>query len=240
MIYIYGMEEIEISGLKIEFHRDRVKNINLRVYPPTGRVRVSAPLYMRRSVVEDFIRHREHWIKEKLNNKKARQAKPETIYREGALIPFCGAEYTIKLVDNSASCAEGFNEDTGELILYGSEAGPSKLEKKTEELYRAYLKTEIPGIVARYESEMGVIVNEIGVKKMKTRWGSCNIRAGRIWLGLELAKKRPLALEYVVVHEMAHLLEKYHNKNFYGILNRFFPRWKEVEKELNDRKRFID
>ncbi|MFN1835458.1 M48 family metallopeptidase [Balneola sp. MJW-20] len=234
------MKEIEVSGLKIEFHRDKVKNINLRVYPPSGRIRVSAPWYMRMAIVEEFIRHREKWIREKLRNKRAKQSQQPIEYCEGAKIPFKGRDHVLRLKEKGSVSFEGFNEEDQSLILCDSGTNQVLLENKTEELYRSYLKGKIPEIVSRYEDRMGVKVNEIGVRKMKTRWGSCNIRAGRIWLGLELAKKRPEALEYVVVHEMTHLLEKGHNKRFYGFLDRFYPGWKEIEKELNGRKRFID
>ena len=95
-------------------------------------------------------------------------------------------------------------------------------------------------MIENWEPQMGVAVAEFGVKKMKTRWGTCNIRARRIWLNLELAKKRPELLEYVVIHEMVHLLERLHSKRFYGFMSKFLPEWKSLKDELNGKSSISD
>ncbi|MEX0608622.1 MAG: SprT-like domain-containing protein [Balneolaceae bacterium] len=102
-----------------------------------------------------------------------------------------------------------------------------------EEWYRAEIKKEISKLISKWEDPMGVSVKEFGVKRMKTRWGTCNIRDRRIWLNLELAKKSPDCLEYVVVHEMVHLLERLHNKRFHNFMDQFFPEWRQIKKKLN-------
>jgi predicted metal-dependent hydrolase len=107
-----------------------------------------------------------------------------------------------------------------------------KRERAMLNWYRAYLKKEIPPLIKRWEKIIGVRVEEWGVKRMKTRWGSCNPRARRIWLNLELAKKPPRCLEYVVVHEMAHLLEGSHNRRFKELMSQFMPDWRTIRKEL--------
>ena len=99
-------------------------------------------------------------------------------------------------------------------------------------VYRYRLRQELPGIIDRWAKDMGVSVNGFGIKKMKTKWGTCNRKARRIWINLELAKKPPECLEYIVVHELAHLLERYHNSTFYGYMDRFLPQWRIYRKEL--------
>lgn len=101
------------------------------------------------------------------------------------------------------------------------------------EWYRKQLKELIPHLIAKWELIMGVKVNEFGVKIMKTRWGTCNPRAKRIWINLELAKKSPTCLEYIVVHEMVHLLEKSHNERFKAYMDKFMPNWRAIKSELN-------
>ena len=102
-----------------------------------------------------------------------------------------------------------------------------------DEWYRAKLKEMLPPIIGRWEKKMGVKVDEFAIKKMKTKWGTCNIEARRIWLNLELAKKPLPCIEYIIVHEMVHLLERHHNERFTAYINHFLPEWKELRKELN-------
>jgi len=117
------------------------------------------------------------------------------------------------------------------------ESSVDKRESVLIEWYRAELKREIPKLIEKWQRIMKVDVREFGVKRMKTRWGTCNIRAKRIWLSLELAKKDPKCLEYVVVHEMVHLLERLHNKRFYRLMDQFLPDWRERDLLLKGEKR---
>jgi predicted metal-dependent hydrolase len=102
-----------------------------------------------------------------------------------------------------------------------------------DEWYRVQLKELLPLIIEKYEKLMGVSVDEFAIKKMKTKWGTCNREAKRIWLNLELAKKPFQCVEYIVVHEMVHLLERNHNDRFVAYMNRFLPEWRELKNELN-------
>jgi len=111
--------------------------------------------------------------------------------------------------------------------------GRDKREQVLNEWYRRHLKSLVPGLIARWQPVIGVRVADWGVKKMKTRWGSCNVRDQRVWLNLELAKKPPHCLEYVLVHEMVHLLERHHNKRFKALMDQFMPQWRLYRDELN-------
>lgn len=232
------MQIIEHSGYQIEFHRGGVKNINLRVYPEEQRIRVSAPRRMPLRLVRGFISSKEDWIYERMEKGKEIRRKIEKKWERGSGVQYRGREYTLRLADSDPGVEEGFEEDSGSLILRKRKSA-AEYEQAVDIIYRSYLKGRIPEIISAYSEPMGVHVNEFGVRKMKTRWGSCNIRARRIWLNLSLAAYPDRSLEYVVVHEMTHLLEKYHNKRFYSFLDRYFPEWKEVEKELNGRQRFL-
>ena len=121
----------------------------------------------------------------------------------------------------------------GELVLcVRPESSAEERGNLLDGFYRTELKARIPALIARWEPLVGRRVREWGVKKMRTRWGSCNPRAGRIWLSLELAKLPPECLEYVVVHEMAHLIEANHSKRFYALMDRFLPDWRERKRVL--------
>lgn len=124
----------------------------------------------------------------------------------------------------------------GRMHLYVREGSSrEQREKVLDEWYRKHLKAQIPLLVSKWESLIGVKINEHNVKKMSTRWGTCNIKARRIWLSLELAKKPEHCLEYVVVHEMVHLLEKRHDARFKSHMDRFMPEWRSFRKELSSR-----
>ena len=121
-----------------------------------------------------------------------------------------------------------------QIDLYVREGSTKEQRKRVMmEWYRSELKKQIPALIGKWEKKIGVSVNSWGVKLMKTKWGTCNPKDKRIWFNLELAKKNPRCLEYIVVHEMIHLLEKHHNEKFYAYLEQFFPNWKEIKSELN-------
>jgi len=112
-------------------------------------------------------------------------------------------------------------------------ASRDKREQVLNDWYRRHMKSLVPDLIARWQPVIGVQVDDWGIKKMKTRWGSCNIQDHRVWLNLELAKKPPQCLEYVLVHEMVHLLECHHNYHFKALMEKFMPQWRLYRNELN-------
>lgn len=228
--------EIILSGIPVEIVRKDVKNINLRVYPSKRKVRISAPWYLRQKVIENFAESRLEWIQNHFERFKPPAGPANPKYLTGEKHLYRGAELELQVVTVDAVPEVKIGWDEG-ILEMRVRPGSSKSQraKVLKEWYRAGLKEEIPKLIDKWEAPMGVAVSEFGVKQMKTRWGSCNIRAKRIWLNLELAKKSPACLESVVVHEMVHLLERYHNKRFYRLMDRFLPQWREIEKELQGR-----
>lgn len=224
------MSVIHIEDLEIEVIHKRIKNIHLRVYPPEGRIKVSVPPYTSRKFLLSFLHSKTEWIRKQ---KRKIGTERETLHKEfvqGEPHYYQGREYTLDVRDSSHPSVE----IEGNSLVISLRPGHDRIkrEKLLDDWMRQQLKEQIPPIIRRYETIMGVEVNFFGVKKMKTRWGSCNIRAGRIWLNLELAKKDPLWLESVVVHEMVHLLEASHNKRFYTLMDKYFPRWRVVRGEM--------
>lgn len=228
--------EITLSGIPVEIVRKDVKNINLRVYPSKRKVRISAPWYLRQKVIENFAESRLDWIQNHFEKFKPPAGPVEPEYLTGEKHFYRGSELELQVFTVDAAPSVKIRWDKSLLeIRVRPGSSKSKRAKVLKEWYRARLKEEIPKMIDKWEGPMGVAVSEFGVKQMKSRWGSCNIRAKRIWLNLELAKKSPACLESVVVHEMVHLLERYHNKRFYRLMDRFFPQWREIEKELQGR-----
>lgn len=230
------VSEITISGISIEVERKWVKNVNIRVYPSEGKVCISAPWYMRMKVIREFAESKLEWIQKHLSKYKADVHPVESEYVSEEMHPYLGNEFQLKVVLKEAKPKVLLHGEEGVLEMRVRPGSDKQKRKKVlKEWYRARLKEEIPKLIEKWEGPMDVSVNEFGVKQMKTRWGSCNVRARRIWLNLELAKKSPACLESVVVHEMVHLLERLHNDRFYALMDQFYPEWRQAEKELQGR-----
>ncbi len=226
---------IDVEGMEVEVTRKSIKNLYLKVSPATGRIRVSAPVHASDRVIQQFVNSQKNWIEKQLSKKTRVNPTVELNAQSGETHFFKGLPYVLHVIAANAKPKVSL-EGEGKLVLR-VRPGSSK-EKRLrilDDWYRVYLKEEIPRLIKQWEPIMGVQVKEFGVKKMKTRWGTCNIKAQRIWLSLELAKKSPKSLEYVVVHEMVHLLERLHNKRFHGFMDQFLPDWRERKQELNGR-----
>ncbi len=227
------MEQITVGGISIDLIRKDIKNIHLAVYPPTGRVRVAAPRDLSQDAIRLFTLTKLGWIKRHQQNFNQQNRIPSREYKELESHYFLGQRYLLNIVD--ASQPSGIiikNKRTLELQIRPG----SSIEKKHQVLtawYRHQLKLLIPELVKKWERILHVSVMEVRIKQMKTKWGACNIEAGRIWINLELAKKPEECLEYILVHEMVHLLERHHNERFRLLMNRYLPSWEKLKKELN-------
>ncbi|RNC85739.1 MAG: M48 family peptidase [Balneola sp.] len=222
-------------GISVEITRKRIKNLYVRVNRRTGLVRVSAPIHISEKAIEGFLDSKFSWIKRhQLHSVNNVSANPFLTYENGEVHYFFGKQFQLKQIDRTPGSRKRVYISGNELVIEISEASSIEQRKRIlEAWYRSELKERIPQLVQHYESKMNVKVNEYRVRKMRTRWGSCNIRDKRIWLSLELAKKRVECLEMVIVHEMTHLLERLHNKRFYKLMDIYMPEWKEFEVELN-------
>ncbi|MBO6524774.1 MAG: M48 family metallopeptidase [Balneolaceae bacterium] len=227
---------IEIEGIEVEVTRKSIKNLYVRVNRRNGKVRVSCPLRISEKHLTRFIASKLSWIKKQ--KEKTTLIKPERAlqYLSGEKHLFMGKEYFLVVKKGDSKSNVFLEKDSLIMQIRGKDT----LEKRTkllDEWYRAHLKEMIQELIRKYEPIMDVKVLEFGVKKMKTRWGTCNIKDQRIWLNLELAKKSFDCLEMVVVHEMVHLLERLHNKRFYFLMDKFMPEWRKANTKLNS---FID
>jgi predicted metal-dependent hydrolase len=185
-------------------------------------------------IIRDFAVSKLGWIKKhqaRLKN-QAREASKEFISGESHI--YLGKPYLLNVIEHNKPPKVVFNHETIEMHLRPN-TGLEKRKTILDVWYRQKLKELIPGLILKYEEIMKVKVSEFGVKKMKTRWGSCNVKVKRIWLNLELVKKSKECIEYIVVHEMAHLLERKHNAKFRAIMDTYLPNWRLVDVELTKR-----
>ena len=227
------MTQIQISDFKIDVVRKSIKNMHLSVYPPKGRVRIAAPLNVDDETVKLFAISKLSWIRRNQRKFKNQERQTPREFAERESHYFQGRRYLLRVTEVEA--APKVEIKTKSFIDLHVRPNTTTEQKQIilNEWYRKELKKQIPIIIEKWEKIIGVSVNEWGVKQMKTKWGTCNIEANRIWLNLELAKKPLHCLEYIVVHEMIHLLERHHNNLFLAYMDKFIPRWKFYKEELN-------
>jgi len=226
------MEQLHLNDITIDVVLKDIKNVHLSVYPPLGRVRIAAPLRMNMDTIRIYAISKLSWIKKQQQNFLAqeRESPREYLYKEGHY--FLGRRYLMKIIEHDASPFVVLKHHTIELYVRPN-TDIAKRQIIMDEWYRQELKELAPPIIEKWEKLMNVSMNELAIKKMKTKWGTCNREAKRIWLNLELAKKPLHCIEYIIVHELAHLLERSHNDKFVAIMNNFLPEWKHLKNELN-------
>jgi len=227
------MHQITVNDLVVDIVRKNVKYLRLTVYPPDGRVRVAAPLRVNDEAVRLFAISKLAWIKRQQAKFAAQDRQPTREFVSGESHYFQGRCYLLNVIyhDGPPQVVLRNNATMDLFVRTGSDA--ARRERVLLAWYRRQLKETVPPLIAKWEATVGVQVAEWGVKRMKTRWGTCNIRARRIWLNLELAKSSLPCLEYIIVHEMAHLLERKHNRAFVARMDRFMPQWRLCRDELD-------
>lgn len=225
--------QIEVGGIPVEIHRKGIRNLHVGVYPPDGRVRVAAPRRMDNEAVRLAIVSRLGWIRRQQREfgRQMRESAREMITGESHY--YRGRRYRLDVVETSGR--EGVRLVGNSRIEMCVRPGTDLVHRQRllERWYRARLRELIPALLGWWEPIIGKVVSECRIKRMKTRWGSCNIEARRIWLNLELIRKPPGCLEYILVHEMTHLLERHHNDRFRQLMDAFLPDWRLRRDELN-------
>ena len=227
------VEQVIISDIKVDVVRKDIKNIHLAVYPPAGRVRIAVPEHVNEDSIHLLLVSKLVWIKRQQRKFEGQERITPREYKNRESHYFQGRRYLLRIHEED-SPPKVLLQNKTYIDMYVRPGTP--LLKKHElmnEWYRATLKEEIPAFVNKWENKIGVRVNQWQVKQMKTKWGSCNTEKGRIWLNLELAKKPLQCLEYIIVHEMIHLLERHHNDKFLHHMNTYLPNWKQLKAELN-------
>ena len=223
---------IQLGGIAVDIVRKDIRNIHLSVHPPTGRVRIAAPERMSLDTVRVFAIAKLPWIKKQQRKllEQERETPREYIDRESHYV--WGNRYLLKVIE--ADRPRSVELSRGRMILLvrrGTET--TKRQAILDEWYRGQLRTVLPPLIAKWERLMGVKVRRVFIQRMKTKWGSCNHRAGSIRLNTDLARKPRECLEYIVVHEMVHLLEPTHNERFMALMEQFMPKWQSHRDALN-------
>ncbi len=223
---------LELGSLTIEVRFKDIRNVHLGVYPPDGRVRISAPQYATLEAVRLFAISKLRWIRQQQRKLREQEREPPREYVPRESHYLWGRRYLLQVVQAEAAPSVELKHRTMLLRVRPGTAA-ARREEILAEWYRGQIRAALPALLARWEPVVGVRVRRVFVQRMKTRWGSCNYTAGTIRLNTELAKKPRECLEYILVHEMVHLVEPTHNARFLELMSRFLPRWPELRARLN-------
>ena len=230
-----SMYKISIGDIIIDVVRKNIKHMHLSVHPPDGKVRISAPRRIDDEAVRSFAVSKLKWIKLHRARLKKQKRQLPLKYISGERHYFKGKRYVLHVIYQSPPLPNKVKIRSEKYLDLSIRKGTHKEQRKRvlTEWYREQLKDMVPDLLKKWKERIGVKVSDWGVKRMKTKWGSCNLTAKRVWLNLELAKKPPLCLEYILVHELVHFLEPTHNTRFKAFMDKFLPDWRLIEKELN-------
>lgn len=225
--------QISVGDYRIEVLRKNIKNLHLSVHPPTGRIRISVPRQMDDESIRRYVVSKLAWIIKHLTGFEQVERHPHKDYISGESHYLEGKRYLLNVIPDSRInriCLR----DGVYIDLYEKPGTPIRHRPlMIREWYRARLKARVEPLINKWQDIIGVQINAWAIKQMKTRWGTCNILARRVWINLELAKKPDDSLEYIIVHELLHLLEKRHNDNFKALMDRYLPDWRVRKEVLN-------
>ena len=225
------MASFKVAEIPVEVTFKDIKNIHLSVHPPEGEVTISAPDKYDLDTLRIYTISRLGWLRKRIKKYKNQERETPRQYVNNESHFFMGERYKLFLKDSTKHFIERTSE---KLIMHvRPETTAENKANVMNEWYRTELKVLMEKLISKWEPMIGVKVKQFGVKKMKTKWGTCNSEAGRIWLNLKLAKKPKHCIEYIVVHEMVHLLEQTHNKRYIALLDNYMPNWRMIKDELN-------
>jgi len=223
---------MQIEGIDVEVSRKRMKNIRLKVCPPSGEVKVSAPFHVANNSIKQLVCDQKEWIARERERLKLVPHLVASQLNSGDSQPVFGVPYTLQIAAYAGQKQLVVDREQKTITMH---LQGNSLEEKIDlidKYYRSLIQARVPCLLEKWQPVVGKSVNEWRIRKMKTRWGSCNIDKRRIWLNLELAKLEEDCLEYVLVHELTHLHERYHNKRFYYLMDNYLSNWREIKTRM--------
>ncbi|MDH0450364.1 SprT family zinc-dependent metalloprotease [Shewanella sp. GD04112] len=225
------MAEVTIGSITIDLQRKPIKNLHISVLPPEGKVRVSAPMQLSDTAIRMAVVKRLAWIREQQADFAAQPRQSEREMCSGETHYLWGRGYRL---DVCVSSSASVKLKGGRIAITSkAELSAEKRQLILQDWYRQVLRKRLAPLMQQWQERIGVTPSFVGIKRMKTKWGSCNPNTGRIWLNLELVKKPPECLEFIIVHELIHLLERHHNERFKALMQQYLPKWPEYRRTLN-------
>lgn len=227
------MHQLKVNDLVVDVVRKDIKNLHLAVYPPNGRVRVAVPMRVDDEAVRLAVISKLGWIRRQQGKFAGQVRQSEREYISGESHYFQGNRYLLEVIYQDGPPKVETRNNTKIDLYVRSGSDTEQRGRVMQSWYRKQLKETVPPLIAKWEEIIGVEAADWGIKQMKTKWGTCNIEARRIWLNLELAKKPIRCLEYIIVHELIHLLERHHNDRFTALMDKYLSSWRFLRDELN-------
>ena len=222
-----------MRGTPIEVVRKDIKNLHLGVYPPGGRIRVAAPLHLTDDALRMAVISRLGWIRRKQSEFEQQERQSQREFVSGESHYFEGRRYRLDVIEDEGRPSVRLINNTRMALRVRRSADRNTREAVLYQWYRGQLRDRLSALLEKWEPRVGIQVSEVRIKRMKTRWGTCNGEVYRIWLNLELIKKSPSCLEFILVHEMVHMIERSHNEQFRGLMGRLMPQWRAHRDHLN-------
>lgn len=227
------MKILEVGSVHIEIVKKSIKNIHLAVYPPNGRVRLASPSDVKDEAIRLFAISKLAWIKKQQRKFAEQHREPSRKYINRESHYFQGKRYLLRVIEDGSKPRVEIKTKTYIDLYVHEHSTIAEREHVFSNWYRKQLKETISPLIEKWQDKIGVELNSWGVKQMTTKWGTCNIETKRILINLELAKKPERCLEYIIAHELVHLLERKHNDRFFSLMSKFMPQWKTYREELN-------
>lgn len=224
-----------VADIPVTVVRKNIKNMHLAVLPPDGKVRVSVPAALTDEAVMMFVRTKLGWIRKQREKFQQQPRQSERQYVSGETLYVWGRQYFLQVEYSSKGNTLVLSGDKA-ILTVRKESTAKQREAFVNEWYRGQLKNKVAKYLPKWERISGLHCSSWQSKYMTTKWGTCNVATGKIWLNLQLAKKPVECLEYVILHELAHLKEKSHGPAFVTVLDQYMPRWQERKKMLNESK----
>jgi predicted metal-dependent hydrolase len=224
---------IVVNGMRVDVVRKEIKNLHLGVYPPGGRVRVAAPMAVSDDAVRLAVITRLGWIKRQQARLKGQARQSDRDYVSGESHFYLGRRYRLNVAEHDGHGRVAVRSGTRIDLTVRRGSGRRERERVFQNWYRKELRRLAAPLISKWAAELGLPGPAWGIKRMKTKWGTCAVEARRIWLNLELIKKPVPCLEYIIVHELTHLLERHHNERFVQLMNTHMPLWRSHREELN-------
>lgn len=224
--------ELRLGEIAVDVVLKDIKNVHLGVYPPTGRVRISAPKRMSLTTIRVFAISKLGWIKQQQRNLRSQERETPREYLDRESHYVWGTRYLLKVVQDNSSAKVELKHKKMILRLAPGASDETK-QAIVARWYREQIKAAVPSLIEKWGQIIPAKVERVFVQRMKTKWGSCNPGKHSIRLNTDLAKKPRECLEYILVHEMAHILEPTHSERFVALMDRLMPEWRARRDELN-------
>lgn len=227
---------LQLGSIQVLVVRKPIKNLHLSILPPAGRVRVTSPQKMKDDAIRTLLASRLPWIKKQRSKFIAQERQTKRNYVSGESHYFLGKRYRLELLHKPEAPSVILKGKTKIILQVRPKSSITKRQEVMTKWYREQLRTVIEDLIVKWQKKIGVKTSGWGIKQMKTRWGTCNHKTARVLMNLELAKKPIVCIEYVLVHELLHILEKKHDERFVKLMTKHLPKWRSTKEELN---RFI-